>query len=66
MIATDELLALKLKLAERERLLRSLACALDAMSCGVFRDQREEFCGHLARRIRDIVDPERGKAAGRR
>jgi hypothetical protein len=57
---------LQLRLTARENLLRSVATALDAMACGVFCDNRDELCRGLAERIRTILDPQIGKATGRR
>jgi len=65
-IAERELLELRRKLAERETLLRSVACVFAALGAGVFRDTaREDICTGVAARIRDLLEPRRGMAAGR-
>jgi hypothetical protein len=59
---------LRAQLAERERMLRSVAALLDAIGAGVkFEDERtlREICQGTAAMIRQKLNPQIGKAAGR-
>jgi hypothetical protein len=61
----DRLRELEAILAERDRLLRSIAAMLDALGSGIKFQDPQGLCKGAARRIRDIVDRP-GVMAGRR